>query len=833
MSQPGSPPPNPPPRDPFLKPTLPVRLQQVNVNAGVAGSSFSSTSLVGTATTSQSIWAAASQDLEEDDGVAIYRRQEVSASQYLASQPTQLVEQVAEIEESTWFACLRGRGPTFDVDLHRDKDQYIFGTSPNCTIRIPSNHWRIADTKREEPWFKLRIKQRKQSPDVVDVTLEALRTDVFVQKKHLPVGKTWLLRWGDTICGGPDETNPLFSYTFRNANSEGPTTVTGEKSIYTLEEDHLASGMYSRVYRALSREGHECACKLIDVLSREMNEQERESIQFEIDLLRNLSHDNIVRFIDYAQVQYKYYIFTEMIHGLTLHEHYGMQNNIFTEVETRVIFQQICEAVGYLHQHGIVHRDIKSENVMVTGDKPTVKLIDFGLARATSSQSVLKTRCGTRAYMAPETDLSDDNNGYGTAVDVWSLGVLLFRMLAGEYPFEDDQPVADASADQVGAERLLNNESNPRATSTYDRDWRPFVDRKAPRSPDVKLLLEDMLSVDPSKRISIQSVLRSDWMRMIEEELEKFDVILPAYRGSAFSSNNGSISEGEAWGQLDIVPGSIKTAPRKIMLVKDQYWFGRQGEALPDPEVDFRLSTSRALSIKHCLVYRKQDDFAEDLHLPTDQRRKKEVAMVADASHNGTFVNKMKIGHGMACQIVNGDVLGLVVPREDHVDKVQPEGFWFHESLKYTVTLFTQPAESFNSAKRRYEASEDIPADNKVRIKETVYKGEIWGELVDVIRNRRYPLAGSTVTIGRDKSCDVVLPSEQKAISRFHATLTWDGLHPTLINTGTNRTLLNGETIQTEMQLRQRDVIHIAPASAEKAKFEISFRGTTFKKRTE
>lgn len=74
-----------------------------------------------------------------------------------------------------------------------------------------------------------------------------------------------------------------------------------------------------------------------------------------------LPQENIVRFIDVGQKEYVYYIFTEMIHGTTLHDHYIYQRNIFTELETRNIFQQICEAVNYLHQRGIVHRDIKSE----------------------------------------------------------------------------------------------------------------------------------------------------------------------------------------------------------------------------------------------------------------------------------------------------------------------------------------------------------------------------------------------------------------------------------------------------------------------------------------
>ncbi|KAG0088629.1 Ribosomal protein S6 kinase alpha-5 [Podila epicladia] len=658
---------------------------------------------------------------------------------------------------------------------------------------------------------------RKNPYDTVIVYIEAIRAKgVSVQGKPLFPGTKRHLRWGEVITGGQDEGNELFGYTFRSTDKL--VGIQGEHAKYTIGNKAVASGMYSRVYRATygDNEECECACKHIYVLSREMTKEERENITHEINLLKSMQHENIVRFIDVAQEQYDYYIFTEMIHGTTLHDHYIYQRNIFTELETRNIFQQICEAVNYLHHRGIVHRDIKSENVMVTDDG-RVKLIDFGLARTTSSNEVLSNRCGTRAYMAPEADQSEEcNNGYGKAVDVWSLGVLLFRMLAGVYPFEEEHSVTGdisqqssvAITDQTGVERMdKESPSSQPSTKYYDRDWRQFVDREETRSPDVKSLLEGMLTIDPSRRLTIQGVLRSDWMRMIDEELAKFDRAVPNYgefsgaRPSSGTGPNSATNDDEKpWGELNIVPGSMKVAPRKIILAKEKYWIGRNSQA------DIRVGSHRGVSQMHCMIFKKQNDLPEDSDLSVEQRRKEEIIMVADGSHNGTYVNLMKVDHGKAVQIVDGDILGLVVPFTRDPDNLQDN--WFNESLKYQVTLYSKLSENFNPAKRRYEACEDIPERNKTRVLEARNRGSQWGELVDEDDpTKKYALAGSPISIGRDRK--------------------WDGMYPYIENkSAKNATWVSNQRLYGRVQLRNNDVIMLAldKGDSKKAAYTIKFQ---------
>lgn len=103
------------------------------------------------------------------------------------------------------------------------------------------------------------------------------------------------------------------------------------------------------------------------------------------------------------------------------------------ENETRYIFKQLCEAFDYLHNKNIIHRDIKADNIMVTKSHK-IKIIDFGFAAVQMPGKKLKMFCGTPSYMSPELIKKQEYDGM--ASDVWALGVVLFQMLNGSFPFK-------------------------------------------------------------------------------------------------------------------------------------------------------------------------------------------------------------------------------------------------------------------------------------------------------------------------------------------------------------------------------------------------------------
>ena len=101
--------------------------------------------------------------------------------------------------------------------------------------------------------------------------------------------------------------------------------------------------------------------------------------------------------------------------------------------EVRFIFKQVCQAVNYCHSKNIVHRDIKMENILID-EQRQIKLIDFGFSVQISLDNKLNIYCGTPSYMAPEIHSRKDY--YGPPVDVWALGVMLFAMSCGRFPFK-------------------------------------------------------------------------------------------------------------------------------------------------------------------------------------------------------------------------------------------------------------------------------------------------------------------------------------------------------------------------------------------------------------
>ncbi|KAK3840798.1 MAG: kinase-like domain-containing protein [Linnemannia gamsii] len=461
-----------------------------------------------------------------------------------------------EEAQSPYIGRLEGRDETMHVYLPRNKTSFRFGVSEKANdFIINHQHWPPESIKAQESWFRLSWKPSATRPDQATSTIHDLSSmGLYINRRPLGKGKSQTLEWGDDIAGGPPGEE-LFKYVYMP--SKGLETVKTERTTYVLEDRPIGEGQYSKVRKARDTAHNDLvyACKVVNGHAPAYNESERASVAHEIRLLQELSHENIVKFVDVCSTGAMTYIFTELIEGETLLSFYHNHEQGLDEVIARNIFRQTSDAVSYLHSYDVVHRDIKSENVMIT-PSGVVKLIDFGLARRSTSTAILRTFCGTDAYMAPETAVNDnEDNGYGKAVDIWSLGVMLFRMLAGSYPFDqrklenektsgnhedapkgiegDDKEISNEKTNLVGVERqgagTVHDESRlPR----HLRDWRPLVDQVRLRSKEVKDLLNKMLEVDPSKRIPISEVLRHDWVRMIDEEL----ALIEMKKGSIYCS---------------------------------------------------------------------------------------------------------------------------------------------------------------------------------------------------------------------------------------------------------------------------------------------------------
>jgi len=257
----------------------------------------------------------------------------------------------------------------------------------------------------------------------------------------------------------------------------------------------LGEGAFSDVFLATHKQtGEQVAIKRVVKLSKGDRWTRRKGAQKdEVRLLMLLNHPKIIKFKEYFETSDKLYIVQEYCSGGNLCD-LVRKNKGLSETRAKEIFVQLLQAVKYLHSSNIVHRDIKSENVLLTEkNADDVRLLDFGLSRLMPRAELVMTSVGTLDYKAPEVCLCKP---YGSSCDCWSLGVMLFEMLSGELPcvFDSDESVVEFAQNGV-----------------------QFTSKKwANISESAKDLIRRLLEFEPEKRYTCEEALASQWLASAE-----------------------------------------------------------------------------------------------------------------------------------------------------------------------------------------------------------------------------------------------------------------------------------------------------------------------------
>ncbi|XP_005558306.1 calcium/calmodulin-dependent protein kinase type II subunit alpha isoform X4 [Macaca nemestrina] len=259
---------------------------------------------------------------------------------------------------------------------------------------------------------------------------------------------------------------------------------------YQLFEE-LGKGAFSVVRRCVKvLAGQEYAAKIIN--TKKLSARDHQKLEREARICRLLKHPNIVRLHDSISEEGHHYLIFDLVTGGELFEDI-VAREYYSEADASHCIQQILEAVLHCHQMGVVHRDLKPENLLLASKLKgaAVKLADFGLAiEVEGEQQAWFGFAGTPGYLSPEVLRKDP---YGKPVDLWACGVILYILLVGYPPFWDED------------QHRLYQQIKAGAYDFPSPEWDTVT-------PEAKDLINKMLTINPSKRITAAEALKHPWI---------------------------------------------------------------------------------------------------------------------------------------------------------------------------------------------------------------------------------------------------------------------------------------------------------------------------------
>ncbi|OAQ30992.1 Pkinase-domain-containing protein, partial [Linnemannia elongata AG-77] len=232
------------------------------------------------------------------------------------------------------------------------------------------------------------------------------------------------------------------------------------------------------------RTNEQVAIKIISKASLANRAAVNRGIEREIAIMKLINHPHVIRLYDVYETEKELFLIMEYVSGGELFE-YLVNKGRLDEPEALRFFQQIIVGLAFCHKRKICHRDLKPENLLLD-HRRNVKIADFGMASLQKSGRLLETSCGSPHYASPEvvTGMKYD----GSSSDIWSCGIILYALLTGHLPFDDENIRQLLSKVKAGKFYM------PTDISASARD-----------------LISRMLTVNPRRRITMQGVMMHPW----------------------------------------------------------------------------------------------------------------------------------------------------------------------------------------------------------------------------------------------------------------------------------------------------------------------------------
>ena len=260
-----------------------------------------------------------------------------------------------------------------------------------------------------------------------------------------------------------------------------------------LIKDLIGTGGFAKVYRAIHIPTKETvAIKIINKEELFQEDINRKRLLLEISSLKKVKHKNIIKLYEIMETPETIYLVMEYCNNGELFDFIVDKKNL-DEKQACTFFQEVIDALTYLHSVNIVHRDVKPENILLNtiNRKIRCKLIDFGISRTfENNELMMETPCGTVTYAPPEMHKGEKYNGI--LAEVWSLGVLLYTMICGYLPFVEED-------EETTIRNILNG----------------CYELPEELSPELKDLMKHLLDINSNTRYSLEKIKEHPWFNKV------------------------------------------------------------------------------------------------------------------------------------------------------------------------------------------------------------------------------------------------------------------------------------------------------------------------------
>ncbi|KAM9375648.1 SNF related kinase b [Pholidichthys leucotaenia] len=328
-----------------------------------------------------------------------------------------------------------------------------------------------------------------------------------------------------------DTATPVQSGHLKLRSTPGRSDLTGLYHLgRTLGRGHFAVVKLARHVNT----GQLVAVKMID--KTKLDVMATSHLLQEVRCMKLVQHSNVVRLYEVINTPNTLYMIMELAEGGDLYDYILRHEGGVAEGTAKRHFAQIVRAVAYCHQLHVVHRDLKPENVLFFPQQGAVKLTDFGFSNLFQPGTMLATSCGSLAYSAPEILLGEEYDA--PAVDIWSLGVILYMLVCGVPPFQ---------------------ETNDSETLVMILDCRYSFPEHV--SDECRDLISRMLQKDPSRRASLNEIEAHHWLQGLNDALLSPEDP-PSWLMGAFSPSSPRSGAPECGDLLAARPSSQQTFPQ-------------------------------------------------------------------------------------------------------------------------------------------------------------------------------------------------------------------------------------------------------------------------------